>query len=57
LDGKYGAIAQTATESQVDELKSNSKPPQNPSGGKLQTFAMTEEEEQELAELMSDEDN
>ncbi|CAE6385046.1 unnamed protein product [Rhizoctonia solani] len=57
LDGKYGAIAQTATESQVDELKSNSKPPQNPPGGKLQTFAMTEEEEQELAELMSDEDN
>ncbi|CAE6479167.1 unnamed protein product [Rhizoctonia solani] len=57
LDGKYSIVAQAATESQVDEPKPNSKVPQKSSSGGLKAFEMTEEEERELAELMSDEDN
>ncbi|CAE6435227.1 unnamed protein product [Rhizoctonia solani] len=57
LDGKYSVIAQAVTKSEVDTLKSNSKPPQNPPGGRPKAFTMTEEEERELAELMSDEDS
>ncbi|KAJ1307418.1 hypothetical protein OPQ81_001520 [Rhizoctonia solani] len=56
LDGKYNTIAHEATESQVDASGPVSKTPQNPLGGKSKSFAMTEEEERELAELMSDED-
>ncbi|CAE6456369.1 unnamed protein product [Rhizoctonia solani] len=57
LDGKYSTIASAATEPQANAPKPNSKVPQNPPSGKPESFAMTEEEERELAELMSDEDS
>ncbi|KAH7341883.1 WD40-repeat-containing domain protein [Rhizoctonia solani] len=57
LDGKYSTIAQAATETQADPSKPNTKVPQNLPSGKPESFAMTEEEERELAELISDEDS
>ncbi|CAE6446631.1 hypothetical protein ACGC1H_002903 [Rhizoctonia solani] len=51
LDGKYIKASQAATESKPDASK-----PDTP-GEKSKAFAMTEEEERELAELMSDEDS
>ncbi|KAF8688860.1 WD domain, G-beta repeat, partial [Rhizoctonia solani] len=54
-DGKYNTNAEAAAESQVDT--SSSKPPRNLPDEKSKAFTMTEEEERELAELMSDDDS
>ncbi|CAE7133482.1 unnamed protein product [Rhizoctonia solani] len=51
LDGKYSKITQEAIETKADSSKAD------PPGIKSKTFAMTEEEERELAELISDEDS
>ncbi|KAF8754366.1 WD domain, G-beta repeat [Rhizoctonia solani] len=55
LDGKYNTNTEAAAESQVDT--SSSKPPRNLPDEKSKAFTMTEEEERELAELMSDDDS
>ena len=54
LEGNYSAMTQT-NEHQAGTSKPET--PQNSSGGKSKAFEMSEEEERELAELMSDEDS
>ncbi|CUA76000.1 Katanin p80 WD40 repeat-containing subunit B1 [Rhizoctonia solani] len=56
LSGKYSKVAQAVTEPKPDLSKPNLSK-SNALPGKAKAFAMTEDEERELAELMSDEDS